>query len=779
MPEKSPGEGAQPSPARPAADQSTQLHVPAAADPAATLAETLARDESPRVPGIAPPGYEILGELGRGGMGVVYKARQVKANRLVALKMILAGGHADAEELRRFRTEGEAVARLQHPGIVGLFEVGEHEGRAFFSLEYCHGGSLDRQLGGTPLPPLRAAALVQHVALAVHAAHQARVVHRDLKPANVLLAADGTPKITDFGLARKLDEQGQTQTGTVMGTPSYMAPEQAQGKKEVGPAADVYALGAILYECLTGRPPFKAATTLDTLHLVIHQDPVTVRRLNARTPADLETIALKCLQKQPQKRYASAAALAEDLRRYLEGEPIVARPVGVAERAWRWCRRNPAALVLAGLWLLVLLFFLALRGGAEQHLLAMKAVGQDSVPSIIAAQRIKAALAALHGDAANGLLHAPGEEKLAADYESRRLEATEGILEAAGNVTYGEAEKAPLRRLLIGLGAYEGAVAQAVILHARSDLQGSLDQYRRADALVEKDLLPAADELDEVNSDALEQQYAALRAVSLRSQLGVGLTGLLLIGALVAAQRLLRRWTGGRINPGLLAATLLAVVLLVYGVAVLAAREGALKRAKVDAFHSIHHLWQARAVAHDARGDRSRWLLDRPRAAAYEKALLAKMARIARRPATMADAELVDAAAGGELPPGFDGFLAGVLANITFAGEREAAVSALKAFLRYAAVDRSVRDLETKGRHEQAVRLCVGSGSEGASEAFAQLDAALDASIAINQKELDRIVASSSKDLRRVELAAPLAALGIALLSFFGLLSHLRAHAAG
>jgi serine/threonine-protein kinase len=191
-------------------------------------------------------------------MGVVYKARQVQANRVVALKMILAGGHAGAAERARFQTEAEAIARLQHPHVVQVYEVGEHEGKPFFSLEFCGGGSLDRQLQGTPRTPREAARLVETLAGAVQAAHDKQVIHRDLKPANVLLAGDGTPKVTDFGLAKKLDEPGLTASGAVMGTQSYMAPEQASGRsKEVGPMADVYALGAILYECLTGRPPFR------------------------------------------------------------------------------------------------------------------------------------------------------------------------------------------------------------------------------------------------------------------------------------------------------------------------------------------------------------------------------------------------------------------------------------------------------------------------------------------------------------------------------------------
>jgi WD40 repeat protein len=310
--------------------------------------------------GAAPPGYEILSELGRGGMGVVYKARHLQLDRVVALKMILSGGHASAAELDRFKDEARAIARLQHPNIVQIHEVGEQRGLPYFSLEFCPGGSLDRKLSGTPLPPLEAARLVQTLALAIQAAHDKSIVHRDLKPANVLLSEEGTPKITDFGLAKKLDEIGKTQTGVVMGTPSYMAPEQASGKnKELGPTCDVYALGAILYELLTGRPPFKAATAWDTLAQVLSVEPVPVRQLQPDSARDLETVCLKCLHKDPQRRYPSAGELAGDLCRFLAGQPVVARPVGRIERTWRWCRRNPA---LAAMSSLAVLAFASLLG---------------------------------------------------------------------------------------------------------------------------------------------------------------------------------------------------------------------------------------------------------------------------------------------------------------------------------------------------------------------------------------------------------------------------------
>jgi tRNA A-37 threonylcarbamoyl transferase component Bud32 len=321
------------------------------------------------------PGYEIVGELGRGGMGVVYKARQVKLNRLVAVKMILAGAHAGPEELARFRTEAEAIACLQHPHIVQIHEVGEQEGRRYFSLEFVDGASLEKKINGTPWHGGRAAALVEILARAMHAAHQRGIIHRDLKPSNVLLTVDGTPKITDFGLAKRLNvERGQTQSGAILGTPSYMAPEQTESaNKKVGPAADIYSLGAILYELLTGRPPFRAETPWETVRQVVAEEPVPPRRMQMKLPRDLETITLKCLHKEPAKRYASAQALADDLRRFLAGEPVHARPIGQLERSWRWCRRNRAvAGLLAAVMLSMVLgtiaaSFFALRATSQKE----------------------------------------------------------------------------------------------------------------------------------------------------------------------------------------------------------------------------------------------------------------------------------------------------------------------------------------------------------------------------------------------------------------------------
>ena len=256
--------------------------------------------------------YEVIREIARGGMGVVFQARQISLNRVVALKMILAGQLADEMDVRRFATEAEAAANLDHPGIVPIFEVGQHEGQHYFSMGFVEGQSLSQRLALGPLPSRESADLIGRVSDAIEYAHQRGVIHRDLKPANILLDRDGNPRVTDFGLAKKVEDQrGLTGSGTPLGTPSYMPPEQARGnQREVGPAADVYALGATLYRMVTGRPPFQAATAVVTLYQVVNADPVPPRRLNPAVERDLETICLKCLEKDPARRYATAAALA-------------------------------------------------------------------------------------------------------------------------------------------------------------------------------------------------------------------------------------------------------------------------------------------------------------------------------------------------------------------------------------------------------------------------------------------------------------------------------------
>lgn len=292
--------------------------------------------------------YELLDEVARGGMGVVFKARQTSLNRVVALKMILAGTFASAEEVKRFQLEAEAAAQLDHPGIVPIYEVGQHEGHHYFSMGFVDGSSLARRLIEGPLPPREAAEIVRQVAEAVQYAHSKGVVHRDLKPGNILIDRQGHPRVTDFGLAKRLESGSDlTGTGQILGTPSYMPPEQAAGHMSaVGPLSDVYSLGAILFCSLTGRPPFQAANPLDTLLQVQRQEPVSLRSLNEKIPTDLETIALKCLDKSPARRYASAHDLADELQRFLDGQPILGRPVSRLERTWRWCRRNPAIAAL-------------------------------------------------------------------------------------------------------------------------------------------------------------------------------------------------------------------------------------------------------------------------------------------------------------------------------------------------------------------------------------------------------------------------------------------------
>jgi WD40 repeat protein len=302
-------------------------------------------------------GYEVLGELGHGGMGVVYKAWQGELRRLVAVKMLHSGVEPGAEPLRRFRIEAEAVARMQHPNIVQIHDVGKHEGRPFLVLELIDGGSLAERLDGKPWPAHDVAVLLEELARAIHEAHQHGIVHRDLKPSNVMLPR-GTlqPKVTDFGIAKLLDAgTEQTQTGQILGTPSYMAPEQAAGQtKRIGPATDVYGLGATLYELLTGQPPFQGESHAAVLDQVRNREPAPPRRLHKGVPPDLETVCLKCLAKEPHERYASADALAEDVRRWRQGEPITARRPGVAKRFLLWARRRPALASAAVLFVLLL-----------------------------------------------------------------------------------------------------------------------------------------------------------------------------------------------------------------------------------------------------------------------------------------------------------------------------------------------------------------------------------------------------------------------------------------
>jgi serine/threonine protein kinase len=460
--------------------------------------------------------YELLGELGRGGMGVVYKARQAGLNRVVALKKILADQLAGPQERARFHAEAQAAARLQHPNIVQIHHVGEEDGQPFLVMEYVEGESLAQRLAAGPLPARRAAELVAVLARAMDHAHSRGVVHRDLKPANVLLREEGltnhsndkdsetkakqtpgaassirgirgsplTPKIADFGLAKRLDAGAGTltQSGALLGTPAYMAPEQALGRShEVGPAADLWSLGVILYEALTGRPPFQAENALETLRQVTYHEPVPPSALNVRLPRDLEIITLKCLQKEPPRRYGSAALLAEDLDRFLRGEAIRARPTGITERAWKWARRNPW---VAGLLAAVLVTLLA--GTAVSLHFALAA-------------RDRAREASFHAEQAE---ISAGEERKARETAQKRLEQIEKANAILGSIfseldPQAEAKGRPSLRVQLGkrLGqaaqllegeAIGDAMTVARLQHRLGSSLMGLGHYEKALPLLEK-----------------------------------------------------------------------------------------------------------------------------------------------------------------------------------------------------------------------------------------------------------------------------------------------------
>jgi serine/threonine protein kinase/tetratricopeptide (TPR) repeat protein len=422
------------------------------------------------------PGYEILAELGRGGMGVVYKARDRRLQRLVALKMVLAGAHVGAVGLARFRAEAEAVAKLTHVNIVQIYETGEYEGRPFFSLEFVEGGSLEQKLTGNPTNPKAAAQLIETLARAMQVAHERGIIHRDLKPANILLAklsnqtsivrsrgsdsqslpADHwsrttIPKIADFGLAKHVDDDSsQTKSGTILGTPSYMAPEQAEGRnREVGPAVDIYALGTILYELLVGRPPFRAGNPIDTIRQVVEQEPVPPRQLEPRVPLDLQTISLKCLEKQPGRRFASAGALADDLRRFIEGDPIQARPTPGWERAWKWAKRRPhvvavlAVIAMAALWmgLFVVWHYVSLRGKLDVAIAEERGARQRELDALA-----KNRLAFLQQEGQK-LYDSARVAVAARDWTAARLDLEKALL-TIGSEAGLESVKAPAQTLL-------------------------------------------------------------------------------------------------------------------------------------------------------------------------------------------------------------------------------------------------------------------------------------------------------------------------------------------
>jgi hypothetical protein len=451
----------------------------------------------------------------------------------------------------------------------------------------------------------------------------------------------------------------------------------------------------------------------------------------------------------------------------------------LAERFHR-AQTTPGRLWAAGfaVAMAALLFCVTVLAAVASHVRGMQTVGKDAAPSIIAAERIKASLADMHAQAANTLLYPPGKELSSVKmFEQRHREASEDILKAAGNVTYGEAELTPLRNLLNALGRYDAAIAQAFVLHAKGD-RDFLRKQRDADRILHESLLPAATALDTANRVALDKGYKEQQLSATGWLVAVILTGGLLLAVLGVVQRFLYRRMRRLVNPALLTASVLTLGFLIWTVAALWSEEKALKVAKEDAFDSIHSLWQARADAYDANAAESLWLLDRDRAAEHEKVFLDQSARLATPPDGMPAKVLMTEVEAGRIPKSFKGHLAEELRNITFAGEREAAVETLRTFLNYYEIDGEIRRLEKEGKHAEALALCVGEKPGESNWAFEQFDTALGRTIDLNQKEFERVVDRGLRTLNGFDLFAPVAALAVAALTYLGLRPRLREYAA-
>jgi WD40 repeat protein/tRNA A-37 threonylcarbamoyl transferase component Bud32 len=473
-----------------AGESETSAVTHAADDGAVDLASSRHQDASPsRIFG----DYELLTELARGGMGVVYKARQRNLNRLVALKMILAGELAGEDEVRRFHAEARAAAHLDHPGIVPIFEVGRRQGRIFYSMALIEGQSLAARVKDGPLAAMEAAIVVQEVAEAMHYAHQQGVIHRDLKPHNILVGRDGRPRVTDFGLAKQTKRDSNlTGTGQILGTPSYMPPEQAAAQTErVGPHSDVYSLGAILYCLLVGRPPFHAANPVDTLRQVLEREPVSPRELNPQVPRDLETICLKCLEKEPARRYASAQALADELQRFLNKKPILARPVTRAQRLVKWSRREPkTAALLAAVFLSLLVGAIAsthfgLRAN-EQASKALEAQG-DLRTALGAEKKAKSELSVSLAETSRQLALKLIDQGIAESEAGQNMQGMLSFLKAYTIVDSHSPERENLLMLMAAYGEHIGQTlwhdsavsAVAFSPDGRSLVTGSMDKTAR------------------------------------------------------------------------------------------------------------------------------------------------------------------------------------------------------------------------------------------------------------------------------------------------------------